>query len=86
MTINSSMYMKYNVHVEDQFPVFPCWHEKMSIYDVLCGCRDAIMINIVSFCTSIYAGFAVFSIIGFMASESGQEVTEIIDSGTEEVQ
>lgn len=36
--------------------------------------RDAIVINFVSFCTSLYAGFAVFSIIGFMASESGIEV------------
>jgi solute carrier family 6 amino acid transporter-like protein 5/7/9/14 len=43
--------------------------------------RDAIMINIVSFCTSLYAGFAVFSIIGFMANESGVPVDKVIDSG-----
>ena len=44
-------------------------------------CRDAIMINIVSFFTSVYAGFAVFSIIGYMADQYDMEVDKIIDSG-----
>ena len=48
---------------------------------VLSVYRDAIMINIVSFFTSLYAGFAVFSIIGFMANEAGIEVDKVIDSG-----
>ncbi len=39
------------------------------------------MINIVSFFTSLYAGFAVFSIIGFMANEAGIGVDKVIDSG-----
>jgi solute carrier family 6 amino acid transporter-like protein 5/7/9/14 len=43
--------------------------------------RDAILINWVSFFTSIYAGFAVFSIIGYMSEESGQAVEDIIESG-----
>ena len=43
--------------------------------------RDAIVINIVSFCTSLYAGFAVFSIIGYMANEYGMDVKEVIKSG-----
>ena len=41
------------------------------------------MINIVSFFTSMYAGFAVFSIIGYMASEYGLDVEQVIDSGKE---
>ena len=41
------------------------------------------MINIVSFFTSVYAGFAVFSIIGYMASEYNRNVEDIIDSGEE---
>lgn len=40
------------------------------------------MINIVSFCTSLYAGFAVFSIIGYMANEYGIRVDQVINSGT----
>lgn len=43
--------------------------------------RDALMINCVSFATSIYAGFAVFSIIGYMANEYNRNVADIIDSG-----
>ena len=43
--------------------------------------RDAIMINLVSFFTSLYAGFAVFSIIGYMAHEQGLEIEKVIDSG-----
>eukprot|EP00920_Eleutheroschizon_duboscqi_P002841 GHVT01006633.1.p1 GENE.GHVT01006633.1~~GHVT01006633.1.p1 ORF type:complete len:554 (+),score=1.71 GHVT01006633.1:27-1664(+) len=43
--------------------------------------RDAIMINMVSFFTSIYACFAVFSIIGYMADSYGLEVHEVIKSG-----
>ena len=51
---------------------------KLSVLSVY---RDAIMINIVSFFTSLYAGFAVFSMIGFMANEAGIEVDKVIDSG-----
>ena len=39
------------------------------------------MINIVSFCTSLYAGFAVFSIIGYMANEYNLSIEKVIDSG-----
>lgn len=31
--------------------------------------------------TSVFAGIVVFSIIGFMAEESGQEVKDVIKSG-----
>ena len=48
---------------------------------LLLSCRDAIVINCVSFFTSLYAGFAVFSIIGFMANEAGVEISEVIKSG-----
>jgi len=39
------------------------------------------MINIVSFLTSLYAGFAVFSIIGFMAKDTGLAIENVIKSG-----
>lgn len=43
--------------------------------------RDAIVINLVSFATSLYAGIAVFAIIGFMANEYNLPVNEVVKSG-----
>lgn len=43
--------------------------------------RDAILIAFCNFGTSIFAGLVVFSIIGFMAHESGQAVGEVMASG-----
>jgi len=43
--------------------------------------RDAIVINFVSFGTSLYAGIAVFSIIGFMAHEQNVPIEKVINSG-----
>lgn len=43
--------------------------------------RDAIVINFVSFGTSLYAGIAVFSIIGFMAHEQRMPIEKVINSG-----
>ncbi|ESN96006.1 hypothetical protein HELRODRAFT_189063 [Helobdella robusta] len=43
--------------------------------------RDAIVINIVSFATSMYAGLAVFSVIGHMAHESHQSIENVVKSG-----
>ena len=54
------------------------------VYNVffLCCCvRDAIVINFVSFGTSLYAGIAVFSIIGFMAHEQRVPIEKVINSG-----
>ena len=39
------------------------------------------MINFVSFFTSMYAGLAVFSIIGFMAKENNMDIEDVIESG-----
>ena len=39
------------------------------------------MINFVSFGTSLYAGIAVFSIIGFMAHEQRMPIEKVINSG-----
>lgn len=43
--------------------------------------RDSIVINLVSFATSLYAGIAVFSIIGFMAKEYDLPINEVIKTG-----
>ena len=47
----------------------------------MCFFSDAIVINFVSFGTSLYAGIAVFSIIGYMANEYDVPIEEVIKSG-----
>ena len=50
--------------------------------DILCLCsRDALIIAILNSLTSIFAGFVIFSIIGFMAFETGRDVDKVISKG-----
>merc|ERR1711894_711212 len=43
--------------------------------------RDALLVAFLNCGTSVFAGFVVFSIVGFMAHETGQEVKDVIKSG-----
>ena len=43
--------------------------------------RDAILVSFVNCCTSVFAGFVVFGILGFMAKEAGKEVKDVVSSG-----
>nr|BAO20820.1 GABA transporter1 [Bathymodiolus septemdierum] len=43
--------------------------------------KDAMMISLLNSCTSIFAGFVIFSVIGFMAHEQNQPVSEVAASG-----
>ena len=46
--------------------------------------RDALLISLVNCCTSIVAGFAIFSIVGYMAEQQGKTVPEVASQGMDE--
>lgn len=43
--------------------------------------RDAIIVPIVNCGTSVFAGFAIFSVIGYMATELNLKVEDLADAG-----
>lgn len=42
---------------------------------------DAIFVCVTNCCTSVFAGFAIFSILGHMAFRANKPVSEVVDSG-----
>lgn len=44
-------------------------------------CRDSIIVPIVNAFTSLYAGFVVFSVLGFMAVQKGVGVEDVAVGG-----
>lgn len=43
--------------------------------------RDALLVSIINCSTSVFAGFVIFSVIGYMAKITGQNVADVVDSG-----
>lgn len=44
--------------------------------------RDAIFVGITNLFTSIFAGFVIFSILGFLAKQMQMPIEEVVQSGT----
>ena len=45
------------------------------------SCRDALIVSIINCGTSIYAGFVIFCVLGFMAVEKGVSVGDVAAGG-----
>ena len=43
--------------------------------------RDAILVTMVNSLTSIFSGFIIFSVLGFMAKETGKNIKDIVQEG-----
>ena len=46
--------------------------------------RDTLIVCFGNCCTSVFAGFAIFSVLGFMAHELNVPVSEVVTSGSGE--
>ena len=43
--------------------------------------RDSVLVATLNCATSLFAGFVIFSIMGFMANELGTTVDQVVDQG-----
>lgn len=52
-----------------------------AVCTVFLFCRDCLWLCLLNSGTSVVAGFAVFSVLGFMAHEQGVPIAEVAESG-----
>lgn len=51
------------------------------VFPLVFYCRDAFLLAIINSGTSFFAGFVVFSVLGFMAAEQGVDISKVAESG-----
>lgn len=52
-----------------------------SLSVALFSCRNAFVLALINSGTSFFAGFVVFSVLGFMAKEQGVDISKVAESG-----
>lgn len=60
-------------------PQPPFLYSSFFLYVFLC--RDAFVLALINSGTSFFAGFVVFSVLGFMAAEQGVDISKVAESG-----
>ena len=48
---------------------------------LMCCCRDAIIVPLMNCGTSVFAGLVIFSVLGFMAHETGANIEYVVTQG-----
>ena len=49
--------------------------------NLLATCRDALMIPLINCGTSLFAGFAIFGVLGYLARAKDVEIEDVAASG-----
>ena len=70
-----------NYHVQFSVIWLPAHMQYNS--NIVCAERDSLILACANSGTSIYAGFTVFSVLGFMAKQQNVPVGDVAESGTD---
>ena len=70
-----------NYHVQFSVTWLPAHMQYNS--NICCAERDSLILACANSGTSIYAGFTVFSVLGFMAKQQNVPVGDVAESGTD---